>query len=137
MRGFENLEKAKNMLSDAKTLRTVKSDMKATCHEKPSIDKYGIGFNLDNRFAMFSATISFDSWVGYYGSSSCSTFAHANNREEVVQSFHAYVAQHEDEILSWMADHLIQKAEKLQADVDKELLEAKNALEELQQSLKE
>jgi hypothetical protein len=36
-------------------------------------DKMGEGFNLDDRFTSFSAKLSFTTWLGTYGNSSCST----------------------------------------------------------------
>lgn len=40
---------------------------------KPTCDKHGFGFNIDDRFSGGRKTISVDSWTGWYGNSSCST----------------------------------------------------------------
>ena len=34
-------------------------------------DKHGLGFNEDSRFSGFKVQLSLDSWLGYYGDSSC------------------------------------------------------------------
>lgn len=41
--------------------------------ENPKCDKLGAAFDADSRFTSFKVEVSFDSWKGYYGSSSCSS----------------------------------------------------------------
>jgi hypothetical protein len=44
----------------------------------PKCDKHDASFNIDSRFSSFAVQLSFDSYLGYYGSSSCSTFMSCN-----------------------------------------------------------
>jgi len=134
---FEKVDFVQALLDDAKMLRTVKNDLVKIIKDKPNIDKYGAGFCLDKRFSMFETTVSFDSWIGHYGSSSCSTFSHAIKPEEVRKAFIQYLKTHEDEILFWMSKFLVDQANSLGGVVKKELEEAKLAIEKLQSELQE
>lgn len=134
---FENIENARKLLTDAKTIRTMKQNLAEKRRKDSSIDKAGIGFFLDSRFSMFQVQVSFDSWTGYYGNSGCSTFAHVQDEKEVAIAFKEYVKAHENQILEWMAKHLVNKALLLNENVHKEIESAKKEIEELQAELQE
>jgi hypothetical protein len=85
---------ANNLDGFDKSWERIKSDS--------NIDKKGFGFNADNRFSSFKATVSFDSWQGAYGSSSCGTMFHCNAevaREFLVKALDA----HRESIFETMA----------------------------------
>jgi ribosomal protein L29 len=77
-----------------------------------SIDKRGIGFNLDNRFSVFSIkNLSFDAWCGYYGNSSCSTAFNLGDSDILEHYFVQYLNKHYQKIFAEMADMIEKDAE--------------------------
>ena len=99
-------EEIKGLLRMAKELRKVST---GACDqylkEHTDADKHGFGFNLNNRFNSTSAhTITYDSWLGYYGISSSSTWLHFNDSVRFWKYFDAWINQHQKEVLGGMAD---------------------------------
>lgn len=70
----------------------------------PSADKTGFGFNLDDRFSSLKVTLALDSWVGYYGSSSCSRVVNIEDTEAAKRALVKWMNIHLGEILAGMAD---------------------------------
>ncbi len=71
----------------------------------PTIDKFGRGFNKDDRFnACPTHTIRYNSWKGIYGNSGCSSILSIGNDTLFWRCFDQYLNQHQDEILNAVAD---------------------------------
>lgn len=133
---MEVSDEAKKLLKTAKQLGTFKEDY-AKEILNPKIDKYGIGFDSDNRFKVFGADIIFSAHSGYYGDSSCCVFSNGVDSKLASTAFKEAVVKHEDLILKTMSDILSDKAKGLIKDVTKEVLEATKILEELNDLVKE
>lgn len=104
------MSKAEEFLQKERTatvLRRAKADYHARLHEGgsgPRVDKWGFGFNCDDRFEAFSVNVALDSWTGHYGSSSCSTFLNLPDRDAAKAAFVEYLNLHVWEIVEGMAD---------------------------------
>jgi hypothetical protein len=70
----------------------------------PGCDKHGFGFNLDSRFSSFRVEVSLDSWSGYYGNSSCSTFISVCDREEAANALVSWLNKNRAQVLAGMAE---------------------------------
>ena len=70
---MENLEKIEKALKTANSIINGINNYRQTIKDS-RCDKFGMGFNKDNRFSSAKITLSIDSWTGYYGNSGCSTF---------------------------------------------------------------
>jgi len=85
-------------------------------------DKKGYGFGTDNRFSAFEIKTSFDSYAGYYGSSSCSTIMHVYHADLVKPFLIKALNVHQKEIFATVARLMREEAAKLtdkaQAEVE-------------------
>lgn len=96
----------------AKVLRTAKAEYfdrldganSASGPREGTIDKHDFGFNRDGRFSAFSVRVNLDSWIGHWGSSSCSTFLHVPDRGAAEVAFLEYLNLHVWEIMEGIAD---------------------------------
>lgn len=71
--------------------------------KESSTDKFGLGFNKDSRFSAGSTQLHLDSWLGYYGSSSCSWAIDFGGKSDLFYSLLTkYLNNHIDEILTWI-----------------------------------
>lgn len=77
----------------------------------PSVDKKGIGFNRDSRFRAIEIKVTFDSWSGVFGCSSCQRVVCFDSPELFRTAFVAYLNRHYQEIFDEMADLLEQESE--------------------------
>lgn len=84
-------------------------------------DKKGYGFNQDDRFAAFKVAVSFDSWSGYYGNSSCGSILSVSNKEIVQKAFIDALNQNQQLIFATMAKLMLSEAEGLTAKAKQEL----------------
>lgn len=73
-------------------------------------DKKGCGFNLSNKFSEFEVTLSFDSWKGYYGNSSCSRIFLFGNQELIKKAFYQYLKINESKIMNFLGEYLKNEA---------------------------
>lgn len=128
---IETVKQIKELLKDANTLRTIHKQMADTIMDNPNIDKYGIGFNVNSKFSLFEVTVSYDAYIGHYGSSGCSTFKGLNNSKYIPSLFVEYVRSNEVKILNWIADRLEQEAESMIDKANNELREIKIFLNEI------
>ena len=94
---YENLIKSiRNGLS---TWQKASSDSRA--------DKKGFGFNSDSRFPSFTIEkLRFDTWLGYYGNSSCSTWLNICDSVLFTQAFTAVLNRDALKLLADIADYL-------------------------------
>jgi len=76
---MENTQKIKKLNDCAKSI--IKGMVAYDEQKKRSdCDKFWMGFNKDDRFSAHKGIlVRVDSWLGYYGSSSCSTVLHLDN----------------------------------------------------------
>ena len=73
-------------------------------------DKFDLGFNIDDRFSSFKMTLSLDSWLGYYGSSSCSTAISILDSNIFKASLVEELNSCAEEILMATANRILKKA---------------------------
>lgn len=86
-----------------------------------SCDKKGYGFCRDDRFAAFKATVTFDSWAGYYGNSSCSRILSVSNDEIVRAAFVKALDVNQRIIFETMAKLMREEAASLTGNAQSEL----------------
>lgn len=105
--------KADQFLALERTIKSLREsyDNYLKVIEKPTCDKHAFKFGSDGRFSSFKTTVILETYTGYYGNSSCSTFLHFPDEKVVVDAFQAYLNHNMHTILYWMADHIEQKAE--------------------------
>lgn len=86
-------------------------------HERQSIDKYGRGFNTNfyNYLAAQEHKVTYSSWKGYFGDSSCSTILKIGCNELFWECFDKYLNEHQDEVLNGIADMM---EKELQSSID-------------------
>lgn len=90
-------------------------------------DKKGFGFNQDDRFSAFKLPLSFDSWHGYYGSSSCSRIIHLDSAT-VGPFFVKALAVHQREIFATAARLMREEAASLTGKASEELAKLQEML---------
>lgn len=95
-----------------------------------SCDKKGYGFNKDDRFAAFKLNVSFDSWSGYYGNSSCGSILHVSDKEIVHKAFIEALNLNQQLIFATMAKLMLSEAEGLTAKAKQELVALQNLIAE-------
>ena len=113
--------KIKSIRSDISKLQGFNEDYCARTSPS-SVDKHGFGFNKDSRFASFSLKLTFDNWMGHYGSSSCSTIMSLSNTDMVEKALIRYLNKNVDNVLRGVAeemesDYLNMKSE-LESDIE-------------------
>jgi len=129
MSNFDNLHKAKNIFNDSLAFRSLKKryiEATGSCN----IDKYGKGFNHDDRFKSFSVQIYYSAYTGSYGNSSVGNFFRLDSNcasDALIE----YLREHEDEVLEGIALILDKKAKKLVLEAKKELEKAENDLKKI------
>src|SRR5690554_2868742 len=115
---MENVEKIE------KTLRTANSIINGINKYKQEIkdsrcDKYGMGFNKDNRFSTAKITISVDSWTGYYGDSGCSNSLNITDVKIFSEQFVKVLNDNFDMLMLETANRIKNDALKYQNDAEK------------------
>lgn len=89
------IEKTIKMVSGLKqSLNSYKSEV-----ARASCDKYDLGFNKDSRFSSWKGEVSLDSWLGYYGSSSCSIGLSIGDKDAFSRYFLKVLNEKVEEIL--------------------------------------
>lgn len=116
-----NVSAIRNFLNS--TLQKYKSDTR--------IDKLEYGFNQDKRFsACNGVTITFDSLVGSYGSSSCSTIVNLSS-DIFNKHLLKYLNNNKHTIMLAIADSIEKDAISLKGEAEKELQAELDKLKEL------
>jgi hypothetical protein len=73
-------------------------------HEGTDVDKYGMGFNQDDRFkACKEQRIWFDSHMGYFGSSDCHNLLNVKNEGLFWTAFIKYLNSHQEDIFNFIS----------------------------------
>ena len=125
LKSLEKIRSLKKSASDQKGFNARYAEITSD----PKCDKHGFGFNRDNRFCNFKATVSFDSWKGYYGNSGCSTVP--MNLFEASKYFVAALNQHQELIFETMAALMVADAIGLKQKAEEEIQKATDLLKEI------
>ena len=133
---MENLEKIERMLSTANGIVNGIEKYKMTI-KKPNVDKFGMGFNKDDRFSAATIKISVDSWTGYYGSSSCGTFLSITDKDIFKKNFIKVLNVNFDRLMLETARWIKDDALKYKDAAENELKERLNMLNKLSGGQKE
>lgn len=118
---LETLERIKRLRARAKAFAGFFDNEAAKQKANRSLDKYGAGFNLDGRFSAFKVAVSFDSWNGYYGNSSCSCVGPQIDHEDAKKYLVAALNVHKRVIFQTMAELMEKDAESMIEPAKKEL----------------
>jgi hypothetical protein len=92
----------KTMQHTAASLRAVADKYRARSSQ-PECDKYGIGFNVDDRFSVFRVALTFCNWFGYYGSSGCTPHIYLGDGNTVKRYFLRWLNENYQMIFDAMA----------------------------------
>lgn len=125
---MKNIETIKTLRRTSTTLSTLVDNYKKTTSDS-SCDKYGLKFGGDDRFSVFSFKLYLDCHTGYYGNSSCSTFASVDSRI-AARLLNKVLNRKMREILSDMAKEATLEANALHDAAKKELEELAKSIEE-------
>lgn len=124
----QNIDKIKLLNSAAKTLSTLVDKFSETIKD-PRCDKHELKFGGDDRFSVFSTKVSLDCHTGYYGNSSCSTFASVDSK--LAQQLLNYALNRNMRaILADMAEAAKKEASKLEGAAKEELEHMRKMIEE-------
>lgn len=115
----ETLERIRSLRTEAHKLATFHEGFAKQYASDSKCDKKGFGFGKDNRFAAFKVSTSFDSWTGYYGSSSCCRALSINEKaaEFIVKAMNV----HQKEIFATAARLMREEAATLTDSAAEEL----------------
>lgn len=127
---IEIIERIKRLKKEENSLRNFFSEFDEQT-SKSSCDKYGAGFNLDEKFSNFIVNVSFDSWKGYYGSPSCSRAGPNLSYDDAKDYFIKAINKHKALLFSTMADFMEEEASSLHEKAREEI----NAISALIDSL--
>lgn len=124
----QNIEKIKQLNAASKTLSTLVDKYMEKIKDS-SCDKHALKFGGDDRFSVFSAKVFLDCHTGYYGSSSCSTFANVDSK--LAQQLLDYsLNKNMRAILADMAEAAKKEASKLEGAAKEELEQMRKMIEE-------
>ena len=130
---FKNLNNAKALMRDAKKLIGFHDlfEEKTKKGNRGQIDKFGKGFNTDERFKSFKAEIYFSAHTGAYGSSSVSSFLRLESRDDIQRALIKYLQDNEEDVIKGMASILDKKAKELVNDALIEINNAQKAIDDI------
>lgn len=118
---IEHIEKMKSLKSNANALKLFHEMYSQKYESDKNCDKKGYGFNKDDRFAAFKVTVTFDTWKGYYGNSSCSTILSITDKDAVTKAFVEAINQNHKLIFATMAKLMLAEAESMAGKAKEEL----------------
>lgn len=97
-------------------------------------DKKGHGFLLgaSDRWVGFSVRATFESYAGYYGSSSCTTILHVRDRDLVETAFIKAMNIHQQQLFQTTSQLLREEAASLTEKAETELAALRSLLDEAQ-----
>lgn len=122
--GIETVKRVAELKAAAESLESF-FDRFREATAPSNVDKHGVGFCADPRFAVFKVQVTFDAWYGVYGNSGCSTFGVRGRDEDLRMFFIAALNKHKEMILKEMG--AIARAE-----ANKQLEKAKQEMDALQ-----
>ena len=127
---LDTIDKIKKLKLNADKLKTLKARYKEAINND-NIDKYGFGFNRDDRFSVFEVgKVSLDAHTGRYGSSSCYRFESLDN-DICSEAFTRVINIHIDFILKEMADYVEGEIDTFKDDLNVEFDSIKKLVDEI------
>ena len=128
---MDTLQKVKKLNADSKSLYGSVPGFNKYVNENSRIDKYGIGFNVDSRFSAFEATITFDTYTGVYGDSSCGRYISLNDSESVANALVLWLNRNKCLVIDGVAQILADEAKSLIDQAREELQKNLDLLQEV------
>lgn len=125
---IQYIQEIKKLNATAKTLSSL-CDKFFNVIKDTSCDKHSLKFGGDDRFSVFSTKVFLDCHTGYYGNSSCSTFASVENTL-AQRLLNAALNKNMRLILADMADFAKKEAAELTGKAKKELEELSKLIED-------
>jgi dihydrodipicolinate synthase/N-acetylneuraminate lyase len=125
----QTLEKIKSLRGDAARLAGFHETFATKFGADQRCDKKGFGFGKDSRFAAFNLQTSFDTWVGYYGNSGCSTALSVSDQKATSEFIIKAIGLHQKEIFATAAKLMREEAAELSAKASEELAALQSMLE--------
>lgn len=123
-----DIDKIKSIASDAEKLsqfhKKYPRELRAyqELYGASDVDKYGMGFNQDERFSACNAhRIWFDSHKGYFGSSSCHQLISIRNDDLFWKAFIKYLNARQEEIFQFIAKEFKNELAKRVSQIDNEI----------------
>ena len=127
---FKKLEEVKRLVADSRKLNEFHEKYQNRISQS-QCDKYGKGFNHDDRFTAFKKTVFFSAKAGDYGSSSTSAQLSLQDGVKVGDALVEWLNQNEELVLKGIGKILEEKSKELLTEATKELEEANNFLDEV------
>ena len=128
---MDKLKEVKELRRNVSAIRNFFNENLQKYKSDSRCDKFDYGFNLDDRFkACQGKAITFDSWAGYYGSSSCSTVVNLSS-EIFNKHLLRYLNNNKHTIMLSIADSIEKDASSLKGEAEKELQAELDKLKEL------
>ncbi len=139
-----NIDKIKSIASDAEKLSQFHKKYPRELRDYQAlygasdVDKYGMGFNQDERFSACNAhRIWFDTHKGYFGSSSCSRLLSISNAELFWKSLDKYLNEHQEEIFQFISNEFKKELAKKVSQIDEEITSLTKLKEDVTSKLDE
>lgn len=117
----KTIDRIKALKSAATSFATFHTHYSEKYASDSHCDKKGYGFNRDDRFAAFRMTVSFDSWAGYYGNSSCGSILSVSDSDLVKKAFIEALNINQKLIFATMAKIMTAEAESLTSKAKEEI----------------
>ncbi|MBS5980940.1 MAG: hypothetical protein KIB51_14705 [Dysgonomonas mossii] len=128
---MKKLDEVKELRKNVSVIRNFLNASLQKYKEDSRCDKFNYGFNLDDRFkACQGKTITFDSWVGYFGDSGCSNIVRLSP-EIFNKHLLRYLNNNKHTIMLAIADSIEKDAKSLICEAEKELQAELDKLKEL------
>lgn len=138
-----NIEEIKEIARDANALAEFhekyprRLEDYTRLHEGTTVDKYGMGFNQDDRFsACKEKRIWFDSHMGYFGSSDCHNILNIKNEGLFWAAFIKYLNVHQEDIFQFISKEFKIELANRMSQIDDEIARLAK-LKEVVQSISE
>jgi len=128
---MKKLDEVKELIKNVSAIRNFVNATLQKYKSDTRIDKLDYGFNKDKRFAACNGvTVTFDSLVGSYGSSSCSTIVNLSS-DIFNKHLLRYLNNNKHTIMLAIADSIEKDAKSLRSEAEKELQAELDKLKEL------
>ena len=128
---MKKLDEVKELRKNVSVIRNFLNASLQKYKEDSRCDKFNYGFNLDDRFkACQGKTITFDSWVGYFGDSGCSNIVRLSP-EIFNKHLLRYLNNKKHTIILAIADRIEKDEKSLRCEAEKELQAELDKLKEL------
>jgi hypothetical protein len=126
-------DEMKELIYTAETIKKTLKEYDNITNNNQNCDKKGKGFNRDERFTTFSMKLSIDSWLGYYGNSSCSRIIDVGDEGIFKKYFLQILNKYFDKLLLETAEKIMDEAILLKEEALNELKTEIEKIEKLGQ----